>query len=190
MSHFEYISVAVSIVLSLTVVRLLDSLPRAVAVDKRYWIHGVWVLFLLLWSAVFWWLSWSHSRADRIAFPTFLAIVTPPAILYLCASALVSHAPADVPSWREHYWHVRQRFFALALAFLATLVFTSTVLQGVPLRHPIRIAQAVLATLFTIGLVSRSERTHATLAALVGGLALLAIALSALGLLAFDLGAR
>ena len=190
MTHFEYVSVALSIVLSLTVVRLLDSLPRAAAPERRYWIHAVWVVFLLLWSAVFWWLSWSLSRAERIAFPTFLLLVTPPAILYLCATALVSHAPAEVASWREHYWRVRPRFFGLALAFLASLAFTSTVLQGVPLRHPIRAAQALLATAFAVGLCSRSERAHAALAASIAALSALAVALAALGLLQFDLAPR
>ena len=111
MTHFEYISVAIAIVLSFTVLRLLDAAAHIGAPTKRYWVHGVWVAFLLMWSAVFWWLSWSHSaRQSEFSFPVFLLVITPPGILYLCATALVSHAPAEIPSWRDHYWAARRRF--------------------------------------------------------------------------------
>ena len=69
MTHFEFISVALSIVLSFAVLRLLDAVPHAVAREGRYWIQLLWVVYLLWWSAVFWWLSWSHRAPGNSTSP-------------------------------------------------------------------------------------------------------------------------
>jgi hypothetical protein len=190
MTQFEYVSVAISIVFSFAVLRLLDALPHAVSAARRYWIHGVWVAFLLWWSAVFWWLSWSHSaRQTEFGFPEFLLLVTPPGVLYLClcATALVSEAPAQVPSRREHFWAVRRRFFGLALILLGLLAFTSLAMQHIPLVHLLRVPQLALFGLFTTGFVSRDERTHGVVALLGAALALAMIALAVTGVVVPDL---
>jgi hypothetical protein len=188
MTQFEYVSVAISIVFSFAVLRLLDALPHAVSAARRYWIHAVWVAFLIWWSAVFWWLSWSHSaRQTEFGFPEFLLLVTPPGVLYLCATALVSEAPAQVASWREHFWSVRRRFFGLALVLLALLAFTSFALQHVPLAHGLRVPQLALFALFATGFFSRDERTHGAVALLAAALALTMVALAVTGLVVPDL---
>jgi hypothetical protein len=177
-----------SIVFSFAVLRLLDAVPHMNARTGRYWIHTVWVAFLLWWSAVFWWLTWSHSqRGYEFDFPAFVVLVTPPAVLYLCATALVSHAPAEITSWRRYFWSARRRFFGLALALLLCLFFTSTFLQHIPLRHPLRIFQLVLASLFVTGLAARSERAQGAIAVLAASLAVLTVVLSLAGMIRIDL---
>ena len=184
MTHFEFISVAMSIVFSFALLRLLDALPHATARASRYWIHLLWIFFLLWWSAVFWWFSWSHSRREEeIGFSAFVMLLTAPAILYLCATALVSHAPAEIASWRRYFWASRRRFFGLALTLLACLVATSTLLQHTPLRHPLRLFQLGLAALFTTGMLARSERVHGVIAVIGAGFAALTVLLSLAGVI-------
>jgi hypothetical protein len=43
MSHFEYISVAASLIYSLILAKLLGSLPAALQPGKRYWVHSLWI---------------------------------------------------------------------------------------------------------------------------------------------------
>jgi hypothetical protein len=189
MTHFEYLSVAMSIVLSFAVIRLLDALPHAAAREKRYLIHALWMGFLLLWSAVFWWLSWSLStRVSEFDFPSFLLLVTSPGLLYLCATALVSHSPADVSSWRAHFWTVRRRFFGFAIALVLSLVLNSIVLQGIPSVHPFRVGQVILFGLFLTGFLSEDERTHGVIAALAAAAGIGLVVLSLAGL--FELSFR
>ena len=40
MTLFEYLTVAVSIVLGLAAARLLDALPHILAKGRRYWVHA------------------------------------------------------------------------------------------------------------------------------------------------------
>ena len=114
-------------------------------------------------------------------------LVSPPGLLYLCATALVSHVPADVQSWEEHFWKIRRRFFGLALAFLLSLVLTSIVMQQVPLLHPLRAMQLVLFGLLTTGLLSHSRRTHEVLAGVMTLFAAAMLGLALAGVLKLDL---
>ena len=188
MTHFEFIAVAMSIVLSFAVLRLLDALPHVAAREKRYPIHALWVAMLLFWCAMFWWVSWASSaRKGEFSFPMFLLMVTPPGLFYLSATALVSHAPAGVPSWREHFWSVRRRFFGCALALVISLILLTTAMGGAPLSHPIRLAQSVLVCVFFTGLISEKERTHRTVAGLAAALFATLLALTFVGLIDLDL---
>jgi hypothetical protein len=167
MTHFEYIAVAKAIVFSFAVLRLLDALPHVAAQEKRYSIHALWVAMLLFWCAQFWWVSWASSaREGEFSFPLFLLMMAPPGLFYLSATALVSHAPADVPSWREHFWQVRRRFFGCILALVISLILFSTVAMEADALSPIRLAHPVAVCLFFTGLVSEKERTHRIVAGL------------------------
>ena len=187
MTHFEYIAIAMSIVFSFAVLRLLDALPHVAAREKRYPIHALWVAILLFWCALFWWLSWASSaRVGEFSFPLFLLMLTPPALFYLAATALVSHAPAEVPSWRAHFWNVRRRFFGCTLALVVSLAFLTTAIASPPLFNPIRLVQGVLVCLFLAGLVSEQERTHVAIAGLAAALFATLLGLTLAGLIDVD----
>ena len=48
MTLFEYLTVAVSIVLALGVVRLIEGLGPASEATRRYWVHFVYVVLFVL----------------------------------------------------------------------------------------------------------------------------------------------
>lgn len=102
MTLFEYISVAVSIVLSFGVVRLLDGLRAAALPGRRYWPHFAWILTKLLNHALYWWGLWFAGDAASWNFAAFLWVLLFPGMLYLQSTALVTTSPGDVPSWRAH----------------------------------------------------------------------------------------
>ena len=61
MSHFEFVSVAVSIVLALSAARLLTALPQVLSSGRSYWIHALWCLALLFAHMDFWWANSSAT---------------------------------------------------------------------------------------------------------------------------------
>ena len=95
---FEYLSVAIAIVVSFGVVRLLDGVSHAIDRDSRYWPHLVWVGLKLLHHFNVWWLLWS-TRDVSWDYGRFLAQLAAPLILYLQATALVTPSPQSVESW-------------------------------------------------------------------------------------------
>ena len=76
MSHFEYISVAVSLIYSLILAKLLGALPAALRPDRRYWVHTLWIVILFFITCDSWWRIWSYREADwnPTAFLSLLAV--------------------------------------------------------------------------------------------------------------------
>ena len=165
MTHFEYIFVAVSIVLSFTILRLLDAMPSAFSTARGYWVHAVWVLFLLYSCAAFWWLNWFNRELDSLSFRYLLFLLVVPGTLYLSATALVSAAPATVSSWREHFFLHRRGFFLGFLVYITLLSINSSVTFEVSMLYPMRAWQAFLVLLFGCGASMSSERAQRRVAA-------------------------
>jgi hypothetical protein len=187
MTHFEYIFVAVSIVLSFTLLRLLDAVPTAFSRTRGYWVHAVWVAFLLFLCAAFWWLSWFHRNLNQISFGYFLFLLAAPSVLFLAATSLVSASPPSVSDWHKHFFRVRLRFFLGILFYVSILVVNSFANLNVPIEHPIRRGQAVVVAMLLAGVVFRSERAHAAIAGFAATCLALLMLLAAFGRLPMTL---
>ncbi len=162
---FEYISVAIAIVVSFGVVRLLDGVSHAADPNRRYWPHLAWVGIKLLHCFNVWWGLWA-SRDVSWDYGRFLVQLGPPLILYLQATALVTSSPRSVENWRAHYYAVRRRFFGLNFFFGFAIEFASRVAAG-PDAEWITpgLGTAVgVAVLSAIGYVSDSHRVHSAFA--------------------------
>jgi hypothetical protein len=110
-SEFEFLFTGISIVLALAVARLLEGLRDCFDPTRRFWIHYLWVVNrLMIALSLFWSLFDDRARTD-LTFVSFLSLVTPPSILFLQASALVTAHPDKVSDWGAHFWTVRKWFF-------------------------------------------------------------------------------
>ena len=116
MTVFEFLSVAVSIVLALTLGKLVAATPHVFSRDKRDPIHAG--LFLVNCFVVLniWWFVWSLHDKTSWNFLEFLIMMGSPIALYLAAHLLVSDIPGEVRSWREHFAGVHSWYFAAILA--------------------------------------------------------------------------
>ena len=174
MTQFEFISVAVSIVLALSAARLLAALPHLLASGRRYWVHAAWSLLLLPGHLGFWWAIWIYREIDPWTFRGFATVMLTPALLYLTVSTLVSDSPATIESWRAHF-HARHRvFFSLYLATILSIPLRQyTVLgdAGAPLIEgtpampvPMLLIGALVSA---TGIVATTERVHALLVVII-----------------------
>jgi len=166
MTLFEYVTVAVSVVLSFGVVRLLDGLRSALAPDRRYWVHFLWIPTKLFNHALYWWGLWALREAVTWNLASFLWLLLFPGTLYLQATALVTTSPAEVRSWRDHFYEIRAWFFWINLFLILHTFVSSAVIVGVPLLHPSRIPLLLLFVLNVLGVVSPNPRLHALIASI------------------------
>jgi len=166
MAGFEYFSVAVSVILSFGALRLLDALPFVFSRERRYWPHALWVVNLLLLHVHIWWVFWGWSNAPQWTYREFVLLLAPAGLLYALAGTLVTHSAHEVASWREHFWRIRVRLFTLLSCNVVVLALGGWIIAEIPLRTPLRVAQASLLVGFVFGALSRNARFHAALPAL------------------------
>ena len=158
MTHFEYIAVAVSIILGLGVIQLLSNLDQVLDEDRRYWLHTMWVFYLFWIQLQNWWAFWDLRDVDW-NFARFAFWISYVCVLYVMAITLVKAKSSEV-SWRDHYYHRCRRFFALYLVLAFLAVWMTYWLLGAPFLHPYRLFQVVLIGIGFALLMSRNPRVH------------------------------
>ena len=166
MTIFEFLSVAVSIILSLAIIRLLNGSPYLTASAKRYWVHAAWVIGLAIAIPLIWWNTWAYSQIEDWIFPEFVLLLLTPVTVYYLAATLIPDAPATVESWRSHFFQVRQRLFFATIFLFICFIMTTVVLLHVPLLHPQRVGEGAMIVLLLIGAFSENPRVHGLLVSL------------------------
>ena len=91
------VSVAVSIVLALSMARLLSAVPHLLAPDRRYWVPCLWAASLLPIHLGFWWAMWAYREVDAWTFRGFAAVMLTPVLLFLRVTIPVSDSPRGCP---------------------------------------------------------------------------------------------
>lgn len=163
MTLFEYLSVATSIVLSLSAAQLLGQLRSVVRSTTRYWVHVLWIFFALLLHLLIWWEFWGYRTVVSWDFFSFALLLLNPAILFVCSSALVRTESNAFEDWSRHFFEVRKTVF-LTLAMLTPVsVLRRLVLTDMPILSSQNFPEAIFALLFLVGLISKSKKLHAGL---------------------------
>jgi hypothetical protein len=164
MTLFEYLTAAVSIVLALAVVRLVEGLRPAVDSDGRYWVHWGWVVGKIVSCLIFWWTLWGAREGVAWNFPSFAFVFIGPIILYMQASVLVPQNPASIASWREYFFSIHRSFYIANALLLAHMLVSPLVLAGIlaPMPGPIVLSLGCIASI--VGAVSNSVRVQEVLA--------------------------
>ena len=127
MTTFEYLSVFISIVIGLGVVRVLGGV--AAIIDRQdarsYWVHSAWVGYFVFYLPYFWWFTFDWRREEVWTFPVFLFVVIFAMLAYLTVVVLVPTRDSDVADREAYFERVRPRFFALlVLLMIADVVDT------------------------------------------------------------------
>jgi len=159
MSQFEYITVAYSIVIALSIARCLDALPAAIEAPRRYWVHIAWVFIKLSNPILLWWAVWQLRAADW-TYARFVWLLLPAVLIYLQVIYLVTTEPHAVKNWRSHFFAKRRQFFALNV-LLTVLLIIGTQLYSAGLSPLVLVGQAgILGGSIAAG-ISDSDRLHA-----------------------------
>ncbi len=177
MTLFEYLSVAVSLVLALGLAHLLGNLKALFAPERRYSLHVLLAAQLLLLHALFWWVLWSFRDAEW-DFARFLLALAGPAALYACATVLIPTGEAPA-SWRSHYYQSHRWYFGGQALLLVQVCFMIFSLGGPFILAPDRPLWMLLLLNPIVGAVSKSPRVHAGVIAL-GWLLLLGVSVDQL----------
>jgi hypothetical protein len=103
MTHFEYLAISVSILISVAVARLVSGLPHALQNGRRSTLHWGW-LSIWLWAIVVsWWSIWTYRDLEW-TFARYLLFLVINGPLLFIAYTLVPDSAEPVDSWRAHFF--------------------------------------------------------------------------------------
>ena len=159
MTLFEYLSVAISIVLSLSAAQLLGNLREVFDPERRYWVHALWVVQALWLHVVYWWSMWAYRDLGSWNLLSFAFVLLVPALLFMCSSALVPTYAKSVSSWDQHFFTVRRWHFATRILIVVLASLRAWVLLD---QIPSPVSGAILVACI-VGFVSSNRSLHAIL---------------------------
>jgi hypothetical protein len=163
---FEYVIVLTGVVIGLALTHLMQGVAKIIEHPTRvhiWWVHLGWVVYMFV-SAVFWW--WWEYRLRLItswSFQLYGFILAYAFLIYLICALLFPSDIAPFPGFKEYFLARRQWFFGLLIAWLAvdfldTWAKGSAYFSSLGIEYPI--AQACLALLCVVGLLSPRERVQ------------------------------
>lgn len=167
MTHFEFITVAVSMVLSLGVIRLLDAIRHAFNPATRYPVLLLWIVAKLMNHVLFWWALWSYRDFPNWNILGFVWILLFPGLLYIQVTSLVTTTPQDVADWRTHFYSVRRWFLSANVLLLLHTAVTVSFVRADASLYPVLAVQSLLIVVNVVGLVSANPRLHLAIVLLV-----------------------
>lgn len=166
MTQFEFIGVGISIVLALTIARLLDGLSESLDADRRYWVHTVWLFNKFLNVLLFWFGFWVYFRTESVNVAEFFLQMSVVIVLYLQVLLLLTKRPESVESWRTHFFVIRRRFFALNFLFAPIGLIVLHVVAEVSFPSRETFGYFLIAALSLTAMVSESARVQGSIAML------------------------
>ena len=163
MTLFEYLSVAVSIVLSLSVSHILLNLRAVFSPERRYWVHAVWVVLALFTHVLVWWGFWSYRQVDSWNLATFAILLVNPGILFVSSATLVLENPDR--SWDAHFFRVRRSFFGAFGCIPAVSLVRDLVFFDVPIVTLTHVPELSITAISVAAWALETRRAQAVLAA-------------------------
>ena len=161
MTIFEFVTVAVSIVLGVSLAQMLTGIAEFAHKSKRvrfYGPHTVWLINLVLLHFLMWWSFWGYRDADW-NYARFLTLATEPLLILLVSSLLVmADKDQDVIDLKRHFGEIRIWFFSSFLVLEAMFILDGpAVFLNEPLWVGYRVPQLLTLAAFLVGLLSRRD---------------------------------
>ena len=160
MTLFEFLSVAISIVLALSAAQLLGNLREVFDPARRYWVHALWVVHLLLVHVVGWWGLWAYRDLESWNLGLFALFLVIPGLIFVCSNTLVASRHGDMTSWEQHFFSVRKWFFVARGLIGVVSALRSWLLLGIPMLDLWRLPSLLMLILCAVGFTSTSRRVH------------------------------
>ena len=173
MSQFEFVTVMVSMILALTIGRLL--MTAAFLAKNRHRVvpfppFYLWLAALFEILILHWWSLWD-LRVVEWTFAAFIYVLLGPTVIFFIAGLLsYDDGSDDIIDLETHYHSVQPVVMPLTVVYVLALWFDGPLLIGQRVFGPVGLMHIPLLAICVIGFVSRSKRTH-----LAGAVAVIAV---------------
>jgi hypothetical protein len=169
METFDYIKSVISIILGLSIAKLLQGAVKLIqhpGRTKPYWVHLLWSLYIFLLLTHFWWWEFRLKGVAEWSFHAYFFLIIFITLYFTLCALLWPDDVKDYDHRFEDYFYSRKNWFfaVLAVSFVAD-VFDTFLKESYFLQttweYPIRNAVHFILCLVAIGV--KNKRFHAVL---------------------------
>ncbi len=163
MAVFEFVMVAVSIIIGLAMAEILMGvldILRAKAFDRTYWIHTAWVVQVFVLTIQNWASQWGLRAFDNWNYATLSMALAPTVMIFLAAGLIF---PKKDTGLREYYFAQRSTLFTILLVLMVLYSLNAWTVYGhAPGSRGDWFRLLVVATYVPLA-ISKKPKIHAAL---------------------------
>ncbi len=169
MTHFEFLSVALSFVLGLAVTVLLTSLLTAFRARRKTrmsWLPLTWAFYVLVIQFDVWWEVYGLASMESWTAGAFVLLLLIALLLFAAGGLILPMRRGDYPEDLDEYFQQDGRWaVAVVGLFQATAIIANTALFDVDVFGPMNIwnALAIAITVVVVGAKRRVLQGAATI---------------------------
>lgn len=170
MAMFDYAMILASIVIGLAITHLMQGLAGIIQQQNRiriWWVHLVWVAFMLLTAVAWWWWEYALHSVIRWTFQMYLFVLLYAFGVYLTSALLFPRETDECLSYENYFLTHRKWFFGLQIA-LQLIDLVDTLLKGwnhfrsLGLEYPV--SEGAFIIMAIIGIATPDKRVQAAIA--------------------------
>jgi hypothetical protein len=172
---FAYVRTIISIIVGLSIGRLLTGLARFVqhpSHQKIYPVHLVWTFFMLLNVIYFWW--WEFHLANVAwTFVLYCFVIIYASTFFFLCTMLFPDTMYEYTGFRDYFMSRRKWFFGILIAtflldVIDTLIKGPTYLNSLGPEYWVRLASYIIASAIAIRVESQRFHLAYAVVALIG----------------------
>lgn len=164
MTLFEYLSVAVSIVLSLSAAQILSNIRAVFSSARRYWVHIAWVAMVLYTHLLLWWGFWAYRDLESWNLASFSLALINPGILFVLSTTLVVDGSKLDRSWEQYFFDIRRSLFPMLGLIPVGSMLRDWVLLDTPVVTKGHLPELFMISIYIVAWATANRRVHAALA--------------------------
>jgi hypothetical protein len=127
---FDYVMILASIVIGLALAHLMQGIVTLITSKvKVWWVHLVWVAFMLLMSVGWWWWEYTLHEVVRWTFAIYVFVLMYAFTVYLTSALLFPRDFDGHHSYETYFISHRRWFFGLQIA-LSLIDLLDSTLKG------------------------------------------------------------
>ncbi len=183
LSHFEFVTVFISIVVAIGVAELLAGLGRLIRDRDRvkvYWVHVGWMILGILAQSSSWWEVWNVRAREIDNYYAFMGLVLPNLLFVLIAFLLSPSIEAGRSFDLRAYYYRQVRWIAPLFAVQLSVLGLSRIMLGIQEPVSINVIRALVVGVFILLGVSSNEKLHRGAVFLVSAMFVLSVVVVAL----------
>ncbi len=164
MDAFNYLAVMLSIVLGLGLTQLFAGIGNLVQIRrrvKRFWLHTVWVLLLIVLHVHMWWSFWALRGVTHWTYATFVYVLVGPALLVIASHIIIPELLGERIDVQRHYFDTGPLFFGILAAAAVWAMFLEPVMGLRSFFVPFRLFQTIAVVAFGSCAASKNKYLHA-----------------------------
>jgi uncharacterized membrane protein len=166
---YGHVRVVLATLVGFSLTRLIGGVAELTQHQRKpiYWVHLVWVLYMILYTIAFWWWEFQLASVSQWTFPLYSFLILYGVLVYLLCALLFPNDLEQYEGFKDYFYSRRKWFFGV-LAVIQLIDLFDTYMKGgahfKALGLEYELSSAAYFVCCLLGIIAKNEIFHGAFA--------------------------